>query len=145
MPKIFAGRHAVTLLAALILGVASTPGHANITCGGGYCQCWTDDDCNYMFITYCKPEGGQCQGSGDTASCVCPSNKNAPGISKGNPNRHPILTPPRYPIHGGPGHGKPIRGKPIYGKPISGKPVQAPPSGGGNTILERGEGHGGRH
>jgi hypothetical protein len=22
--------------------------------GGGYCQCWTDDDCNYMFITYCK-------------------------------------------------------------------------------------------
>jgi hypothetical protein len=68
-------------------------------------------------------------------------NQNCLGYPLLTKRRHPIYTPPRYPIHGGPGHGKPIYGKPIYGKP-----VQAPPSSGGNTILERsgGGGHGRR-
>jgi hypothetical protein len=149
---------AVTLFAAFILGCTIAPSHAAVECSvpgvpsnpGRYCSCHGDEECNDMFSNYCKEGNGSCSGSGDTTYCTCALKAN---ISKGNPHRHPILTPTRYPIHGGPGHGKPIRGMPIYGKPIvKGKPVQAAPgtgsnsSGSGNTILERsgGGGHGKR-
>jgi hypothetical protein len=146
------------LFAGGMLLAASTPSHAAIECSvpgvpsnpGRYCSCHGDDECNDMFSNYCKEGSGSCSGSGDTTYCTCALK--AANI-KGNPHRHPIYTPPRHPIHGGPGHGKPIRGMPIYTKPIvKGKPVQAPTgsgsgsSGSGNTILERngGGGHGRR-
>jgi hypothetical protein len=127
-----AARVAATLLfAASILGLTSIPGHAAIHCGGdGYCSCSGDDDCNRMFTDLCTDKGGQCTGSGDSAACTCNQKAN---VAKGNPNRHPIHTPPRFPVHGGP-----VRGRPIYSKPIITKPIQKkPPTSAGPVVLER--------
>jgi hypothetical protein len=155
MPKrSFAARKPATqvaatlLFAASILGFMSAPSHAAIHCGGdGYCSCSGEEDCNRMFTDLCTGSGGQCTGSGDTAACTCNQKAN---IANGNP-RHPILTPPRFPIHGPvrgrPVRGTPIKGMPIYSKPIiTHKPIQKSPgsnsTGSGTVLLER---HSGKH
>ena len=127
---------ALTLLATVVLGLTGTPAHASIKCADNpACSCVGDDDCNTMIEKLCKPGTESCTGSGDTAECSCEQKANIVG---GNPRRHPIHTPPRFPVHGGPVHGRPIHGTPIYGKPIISKPIpKKPPTSSGPVVLER--------
>ena len=81
------------LLAALIIGFASTPGRATIHCEGNECSCIGDDDCNTLFGGgVCTNSGGSCSGSGSTAACTCTKKANVSQTKAGaTPRAHTNL------------------------------------------------------
>ncbi|MGH6737327.1 MAG: hypothetical protein ACRECX_14815 [Methyloceanibacter sp.] len=64
-------RVAMALLAAFILALfVSAPGHAEIHCAGGHCNCSGDKDCNTMFTSLCTDTGGSCNNDNNTCTCT---------------------------------------------------------------------------
>jgi hypothetical protein len=71
---------AAALLASFSFAlITSAPGHAEIHCAGGHCNCSGDKDCNEMFEHHCAPTGGSC--NNDKNTCVCTEAK---AVSSGN-------------------------------------------------------------
>jgi hypothetical protein len=48
---------------------ASAPGHAEIHCAAGHCNCSGDKDCNTMFTSLCTDTGGSCNNDNNTCTC----------------------------------------------------------------------------
>jgi hypothetical protein len=59
---------ALPLAFVLVLFVGA-PGHAEIHCAAGHCNCSGDKDCNTMFTSLCTDTGGSCNNDNNTCTC----------------------------------------------------------------------------
>ncbi|MGE5260790.1 MAG: hypothetical protein ACM3MH_07920 [Actinomycetota bacterium] len=83
---------AAALFAAFAFALlTSAPGHAEIHCAAGHCNCSGDKDCNTMFTSLCTDTGGSCNNDNNTCTCNQKASASSGG-SSGKIKKHPVGT-----------------------------------------------------